>query len=89
MKKNCGGEEAFDIWKVNGKLYALPFGNKPNAGENYVIITRQDLLEEVGMTELKTLEDVEKFYTLAKEKTPGYHRFWTRRYSPADGKRGD
>ena len=70
LKKNCGGEEAFDIWKVNGKLYALPFGNKPNAGENYVIITRQDLLEEVGMTEIKTLEDVEKFYTLAKEKHP-------------------
>lgn len=70
LKKNCDGEEAFDIWKVNGKLYALPFGNKPNAGENYVIITRQDLLEEVGMTELKTLEDVEKFYTLAKEKHP-------------------
>ena len=71
LKKNCGGEEAFDIWKVNGKLYALPFANKPNAGENYVIITRQDLLEEVGMTETaKTLEDVEKFYTLAKEKHP-------------------
>lgn len=70
LKKNCGGDEAFDIWKVNGKLYALPFGNKPNAGENYVITTRQDLLEEVGMTELKTLEDVEKFYTLAKEKHP-------------------
>nr|WP_308626309.1 extracellular solute-binding protein [uncultured Eisenbergiella sp.] len=70
LKKNCGGEEAFDIWKVNGKLYALPFGNKPNAGENYVITTRQDLLEEVGMTEIKTLEDVEKFYTLAKEKHP-------------------
>lgn len=70
LKKYCGGEEAFDIWKVDGRLYALPFGNKPNAGENYVITTRQDLLEEVGMTELKTLEDVEKFYTLAKEKHP-------------------
>ena len=70
LKEYCGGEEAFDIWKVDGRLYALPFGNKPNAGENYVITTRQDLLEEVGMTELKTLEDVEKFYTLAKEKHP-------------------
>ena len=58
LKEYCGGEEAFDIWKVDGKLYALPFGNKPNAGENYVITTRQDILEEVGMTELKTLEDV-------------------------------
>ena len=70
LKEYCGGEEAFDIWKVDGKLYALPFGNKPNAGENYVITTRQDILEEVGMTELKTLEDVEKFYNLAKEKYP-------------------
>ena len=70
LRKNCGGDEMFDIWKVDGKLYALPFGNKPNAGENYVITARQDLLEEVGMTELKTLEDVEQFYTLAKEKHP-------------------
>ena len=61
LRKNCGGDEMFDVWKVDGKLYALPFGNKPNAGENYVITTRQDLLEEVGMTELKTLEDVEQF----------------------------
>ena len=70
LRKNCGGDEMFDVWKVDGKLYALPFGNKPNAGENFVITTRQDLLEEVGMTELKTLEDVEQFYTLAKEKHP-------------------
>ena len=70
LKKNCGGEEAFDTWKVDGKLYALPFGNKPNAGENYVITVRQDILEEVGMTELKTLEDIEAFYKLATEKHP-------------------
>lgn len=71
LKKYCGGEEMFDIWKVDGRLYALPFGNKPNAGENYVITTRQDILEECGMTEIKTLEDVEKFYQLANEKHPG------------------
>ena len=29
LRKNCGGDEMFDIWKVDGKLYALPFGNKP------------------------------------------------------------
>lgn len=70
LRKNCGGDEMFDVWKVDGKLYALPFGNKPNAGENYVITARQDLLEEVGMTELKTLEDVEQIFTLSKEKHP-------------------
>lgn len=70
LKEYCGGDEMFDIWKVDGCLYALPFGYKPNAGENYVITARQDILEEVGMTELKTLDDIEQFYTLAKEKYP-------------------
>lgn len=68
--KYCGGEEALDVWKVGGKQYAIPFGNKPNAGENYMITARQDILEEVGMTELKTIEDIEKYYSLAKEKYP-------------------
>lgn len=72
LKKYCGGDKAFAIWKVNGKLYGLTFGNKPNAGEGYLIIARQDLLEEVGMTEVKTVEDVEKFYELSKQKHPDY-----------------
>lgn len=72
LKKYCGGDETFDIWKVDGKLYGLTFGNKPNAGENYVIIARQDLLEEVGMQDLKTVEDIEKFYDLTKQKHPDY-----------------
>ncbi len=70
LKANCGGDEAFNTWKVDGKLYALPFGNKPNAGEDYVVIAREDILKDVGMTDLKTMEDLEKFYQLAKEKYP-------------------
>ncbi|MGI6017723.1 MAG: ABC transporter substrate-binding protein [Marvinbryantia sp.] len=66
----CGGEEAFDTWKVDGRLYALPFGNKPNAGENYLILAREDLMEEVGVTDLKTLEDVENLWNLVHEKYP-------------------
>lgn len=38
LRKNCGGDEMFDIWKVDGKLYALPFGNKPNAGETMLLL---------------------------------------------------
>lgn len=67
---NCGGEEAFDTWKVGGRLYALPFGNKPNAGENYLLMAREDILKEVGMEDLDTIEDVEQFWTLAHEKYP-------------------
>lgn len=83
LMKNCGGQEMFDIWKVDGRLYALPFGNKPNAGENYVITTRQDILEEVGMTEIKTLEDIETFYNLAKEKYPDIIAFGRGGINPA------
>lgn len=72
LKKYCGGDDGFNIWKIGGKLYALPFGNKPNAGENYLVIARQDLLEEVGMKDLKTVADVEKFYDLCKKKHPDY-----------------
>lgn len=70
LMEYCGGQAAFDCFKVNGKQYAIPFGNKPNAGENYLLMVRQDILEEVGMTELKTVEDVERYYELAKEKYP-------------------
>lgn len=70
LLENCGGEEAFDTWRVDGRLYALPFGNKPNAGENYLLMAREDILKEVGMNDLKTLEDVEKFWNLAHEKYP-------------------
>lgn len=67
---NCGGEKAFDTWRVDGRLYALPFGNKPNAGENYLLMAREDILKEVGMEDRKTIEDVEQFWTLAHEKYP-------------------
>ena len=33
-------------------------------------MAREDILKEVGMDELKTIEDVENFWTLAKEKYP-------------------
>lgn len=70
LLKYCGGEEAFDTWKVDGQLYALPFGNKPNAGENYLLMAREDILKDVGMDDLKTIDDVEKFWQLAHEKYP-------------------
>lgn len=70
LLRYCGGEEAFDTWRVGEKLYALPFGNKPNAGENYLLLAREDILKEVGMSDLKTVEDVEKFWGLAKAKYP-------------------
>lgn len=64
--------EAFSSFTFSNKLYAVPFGNKPNSGEGYGVMVRQDLLEEVGMKEITSLSDLEKFYDLCKSKHPDY-----------------
>lgn len=64
--------EAFDCFTIDGKLYSVPIGCRPSSAEGYCITVRQDLLEEVGMTEITSIEDVEKFYDLCKEKHPDY-----------------
>lgn len=64
--------DAWDSGKLEGKIYAMPVGNKPYAGDFQLITVRQDLLDEVGISELKTLEDVESAFKLVKEKHPDY-----------------
>lgn len=59
-------EDAFDCYTFDGKLYSIPIGNKPNSGEGYCITVRQDLLEEVGMTEVTSVEQLEEFYDKVK-----------------------
>jgi putative aldouronate transport system substrate-binding protein len=63
---------SFDSFSLNGRNYALPIGNKPNASEWYAFAVRQDLLEETGMKEIATIEDLEKYYTEAKRRHPDY-----------------
>ncbi len=67
--------EAFDSFTFDGKLYAVPIGNKPNSAEGYCLLVRQDLLEEVGMQSISSIEDFEKFYDLCKAKHPDYVGF--------------
>lgn len=63
---------SFDAFSSKGMYYGIPIGNKPNASEFFAVTVRQDLLEEAGMTELKTLEDVESFYTATLPNYPDY-----------------
>jgi putative aldouronate transport system substrate-binding protein len=67
--------DSFDAFSLNGRNYALPIGNKPNASEWFAFAVRQDLLEETGMREIKTLEDLENYYTAAKRIHPDYIGF--------------
>lgn len=64
--------EAFDCFTIGGKLYSVPIGSRPSSAEGYCVNVRQDLLEEVGMKEISSLEDLEQFYDLCKEKHPDY-----------------
>jgi putative aldouronate transport system substrate-binding protein len=66
---------SFDAFSFNGRNYALPLGNKPNSSEWFAVTVRQDLLEEVGMREIRTIEDLERFYTEGKRRHPEYFGF--------------
>jgi putative aldouronate transport system substrate-binding protein len=63
---------SFDAFSFNGRNYALPLGNKPNASEWFAVTLRQDLLEEVGMKKVATIEDVERFYIESKKLHPDF-----------------
>jgi putative aldouronate transport system substrate-binding protein len=63
---------SFESFSLNDRNYALPIGNKPNASEWYAFAVRQDLLEEVGMKEITTIDDLETYYVEAKKRHPDY-----------------
>ena len=54
----------------DGGMYAIPFGNKPTADTFRTVCVRQDLLEEVGMSGIATLDELKQFVSLVHEKHP-------------------
>jgi putative aldouronate transport system substrate-binding protein len=44
-----GPNNGFECVKYNGKIYAIPFGNKPYAGTQQTFTVRNDLLRSVGL----------------------------------------
>ena len=63
-------EENFKAFTINGELICIPTAYAPTAELFNTILVRQDILESVGMNEIKTIEDIELFYEKAKEKFP-------------------
>lgn len=72
LYENCDEKNAAEAFRIDGSIYSIPVGYKPNAGEDYLMMVRRDLMDEVGVDEINTIEDLEKFYTLCKEKHPDY-----------------
>ncbi|MED5016546.1 ABC transporter substrate-binding protein [Paenibacillus chibensis] len=55
---------------IDGKIYGIPSSYAPSSAMYQLVAVRQDLLEAVGMTDIKTAEDLKEFATKAKAKFP-------------------
>jgi putative aldouronate transport system substrate-binding protein len=68
----CDAENTTKAFTIDGKIYAAPVGYKPNAGEDYLVMARKDLMDEVGVADITSVADLENFYTLCKAAHPDY-----------------
>lgn len=56
--------------KIGGVTYGIPSTNAPSSGMFQLVCVRQDILEGVGMSEIKTPDDLKLFAEKAKVKYP-------------------
>ncbi len=62
--------ENINAAKINGKIMGIPATNAPTSAMLQQVDIRQDLLEAVGMTEIKTTADLKQFGEKVKAKYP-------------------
>lgn len=60
----------FKTTVYNGKIMAIPSQYASTAEKFRSVLVRQDILEAVGMKTIKSVDDLTKFFKLAKEKYP-------------------
>ena len=58
---------AFDAYRYDGGVYAIPIGNKPTAGVYNTVCVRQDIMDAIGMDNIATLDDLTTYAEKAKE----------------------
>ncbi len=58
--------------RINGVQYGIPSAYAPSSAMYQFVCLRQDLLEQVGMTEVKTAEDLREFALRVQEQLPGF-----------------
>ncbi|MDH6369965.1 hypothetical protein CA600_06850 [Paenibacillus sp. VTT E-133280] len=68
-------EENFKQNVIDGKLWAIPSQAFTSAGKFSSVMVRQDLLEKVGMSEIKTIADLELFYERMQLIDPSYYGY--------------
>ena len=60
-------EVAFEAYRHGDGIYAIPIGNKPTAGVFNTVCVRQDIMDEIGMDSISSLEDLTEYAMKAKE----------------------
>jgi len=58
--------------RIKGVQYGIPSAFAPSSGMYQFVCVRQDLLEQVGMTEIKTAEDLREYAERVQDQLPGY-----------------
>lgn len=58
---------AFDAYRYDGGVYAIPIGNKPTGGVYSTVCVRQDIMDAIGMDNISTLDDLTEYALKAKE----------------------
>ncbi|WP_168119981.1 ABC transporter substrate-binding protein [Paenibacillus sp. HB172176] len=67
--------ENFKLDRINGKQWAIPSQAFTSAGKFTSMLVRQDLLESVGMREIRSIADLELFYKKVHERDPSYYGY--------------
>ena len=58
--------------KINGVQYGIPSAYAPSSAMFQFVCLRQDVLEKVGMTEVKTAEDLREYALRVQEQLPQF-----------------
>jgi len=65
----------FKQYEMDGSLWAIPSQAFTSAGKFTSVMVRQDLLESVGMKDIRTIADLEAFYTKMHARDPSYYGY--------------
>lgn len=65
----------FKLDQIDGKLWAIPSQAFTSAGKFTSVMVRQDLLESVGMKDIRTISDLETFYSRIHAVDPSYYGY--------------
>lgn len=58
---------AFDAYRYDGGIYAIPIGNKPTGGVYSTVCVRQDIMDALDMDSISTLDELSAYAQAAKD----------------------